>query len=157
VRQFVDEGHLGLPGEDGVEVHLLEDHSPVLLPGGAQPRAPRSVSRFPAGRGSPPGDDDVDPSSFKRCPREHLVRLPDTGAVPEVDLQPSSPGAADQSEKIVGPFFRHFLQLPSRSRFSISTFTALPEDSEGASFRMGSHLFQDILFRHPTGRRDPAT
>ena len=31
VSQFVDEGHLGLAGEDGVDVHLLDDDAPVFL------------------------------------------------------------------------------------------------------------------------------
>src|SRR4030065_296582 len=56
--------------------------------------------------------------------QEHLVRLPDAGAVPEVDLQPAAPRAADQSDEGVGPVFRHTgYILPSSERFSVRTFT----------------------------------
>ncbi len=53
VRELVDERDLRVPGEDGVEVHLLEACAAVLdRPGGARPRARRSCRRCAAGRGS---------------------------------------------------------------------------------------------------------
>ena len=126
VRQFVDEGDLGLPGEDGVEVHLLEDHAPVFLAASRD-----DVESLDQLRGFRPAvglhqpDDDVDPLVFQAVPlQEHLVRLPDAGAVPEVYLQPAAPRAADQSEEGVGPRFRHTgYSLPSSARFSAKTFT----------------------------------
>ncbi len=129
VRQFVDEGYLGFPGEDGVEVHLLEDHAPVFL--AASRDDVESLDQF---RGFRPAvglhkpDDDVDSLVLEAVPfQEHLVCFPDAGAVPEVDLQPSAPRAADQSEKRVGPFFLHIGSiLPPGSGSGIGTFAPAP-------------------------------
>jgi len=62
VRQFVDEGNLGFPCQDGGKIHLLEDHAPVFLTAARddfesldQPRG------FRAAVGLHQPDDDVDP------------------------------------------------------------------------------------------------
>ncbi len=88
VRQFVDEGHLGLSGEDGVEVHLLEEHAPVFL--AAARDNVESIDQlrgFRPAMGLHQSGDDVDPLVLEAMSfQEHLVRFPDAGAVPEVHL-----------------------------------------------------------------------
>ena len=53
VRQLVDQGDRGSPGEHGVEVHLLERRAAVARArAAARPRAPRAARRCARGRGS---------------------------------------------------------------------------------------------------------
>jgi hypothetical protein len=53
---------------------------------------------------------------------EHLIGLPHTGAIAEVELKPPALGASDHPEKFVGSVFFH-LDIPSKAKFNIKTFT----------------------------------
>jgi len=90
--------------------------------------SPRSASRFPPAVGLHQPDDDVDPSSFRRCLPGASGTFSDAGAVPEVDLQPSAParGSIGGRCRPALPAYVHI--LPSSDRFSVRTFTLVPQE-----------------------------
>ncbi len=92
VGEFVDEGDLGAPGDDGIDVHLLESRSPML-----QPAARHDLEALEHELGVRPtvgfaqGDDDIGPSGRPSGTLgEHGDGLADTWCCAEIDPQPST-------------------------------------------------------------------
>ena len=115
VRQFIDEDNLWFPGQNGINVHLLNDNPAVFLP--------------------PPGDNfqtfeklgDVDPPVCFHKPHDHVdplvlelvrflehsVGLTHAGGISEVYLQVAALGPADHpQESICAILNGHILFTP---------------------------------------------
>jgi len=102
--QFVDQRHLRLAGEDGVDVHLLDRDAVVLdAPAGHDVQTFQQLGRLGAAMGLDDAGDHVDAVGLEPVAfGQHLVGLADARAIAEVDLQPAPLGAADHLEKAGG-------------------------------------------------------
>jgi hypothetical protein len=89
VGEFVDERDLGLPGEDGVEVHLLQTAAPVLdHPAGDDLQAVEQVLSEPPPMGLEEPDDHIGaPLSAPLALAQHRVRLADTRGRAQVNTE----------------------------------------------------------------------
>ncbi len=89
VRQLVDDGELRFPREDGLEIHLFEDHAPVL---DAAPRDDRQILQPRFGVGAAVRLDEAD-HDIDALPTEgmgvfdHRIGLADTGGSADVDAE----------------------------------------------------------------------
>ena len=91
VGQFVDQGDVGAPGQDRLEIHVLGRQTAVdLAPAGDDIKATDGGSGLGPTVGLDQSDDDVGAALGSAAAFvEHGVRLADTGRGTEVDAQPA--------------------------------------------------------------------
>ena len=97
VGQFVHQGHFGPPGQDRVQVHLLEDDAAVLhLAPGDDLQALDEFGRLCPSMGLHQPHDDIDPLPLQAVAfLEHLPGLADPGPIAEIDLQLARAGRGE--------------------------------------------------------------
>ena len=159
VRQFIDKDDLGLAGQDGIEVHLLDDDPAVFLPSPGddlQPLQEPGDAFTAVGLHEP--DHHVD--SFIPEPvrfLEHLPGLAHAGGIAQVDLQPPPLGPPDQSQERIGTILNvHTLRAPIEIQVQHQdVHPGLAEDAQGAPFRMGLDFTDHGLLAESARSRNP--
>ena len=98
MRQFIDENDFGAPGNDGVQVQLLDFNPSIRDPskGDGLQTSEQKAGLFPSVR-LDEARDDIDPILPETVRlKEHFVGLPHTRAVAEVYLELAPLRLADQ-------------------------------------------------------------
>ena len=109
VGQFIDDGHLRVAVDDGIDIHFLDDDLVIFdFSPGDDFQPFDQFGGFGSAVGFDEADDDVDFLSLEAVGLlEHAVSFTDAGAVSQINLQPAPLGPADHLQKCLCAVIRH--------------------------------------------------
>ena len=109
VGQLIDDRNLRMTGDDGIDIHFLDDDLVVFdFSPGDDFEAVDQFGGLSAAVGFDEADDDVDFLSLEALGLlEHAISFADTGTVAQVDLQAAPLGLADHLQKCLCAVVRH--------------------------------------------------